>query len=65
MPTPEPTKPETKVVEFHRLSMAAYEALEKKCPAPLVNSDTTAHQAGYMLGVQYVLTLLRDGYRVG
>ena len=66
MATPDPTpKVEPTIVEWHKLSMASYEQLEKKCPAALVGDSTTDIQAGYMLGVQYVLMLLRDGYRVG
>lgn len=55
-----------KVVELHRLSQESYGKLEKELPAmPFVTADTTAHQAGFLLGVQLVLAKLRTGYVVG
>lgn len=44
------------------LNAAQYKALEDKLVGPCVNNNTTDLQAGYMLGVQAVLKLLREGY---
>lgn len=44
------------------LNEAQYKALEGKVIGPCVNNNTTELQAGYMLGVQAVLKLLREGY---
>ncbi len=52
------------VRETVRLTPAVYASLEKLCPPPRVTEATTDHHAGYMLGVQYVLKLLREGYVV-
>jgi hypothetical protein len=48
-----------------RLTKEVYEDLEKKLPAPAVQRDTTDLQAGFQLGIQHVLKLLREGYVVG
>jgi len=54
-----------KVTEVHRLSTEAYGKLEKALPAvPFVTAETTAHQAGFLIGVQLVLAKLREGYVV-
>lgn len=53
-------------VEFrHRLSPEAYAQLLKQCPMIAVTNDTSAHQAGFQLGVQHVLQKLREGFVVG
>ena len=51
--------------QYARLTKEVYEDLEKKLPAPSVQRDTTDLQAGFQLGVQHVLKLLREGYVVG
>ena len=38
--------------------------LRERLPRPVVTADTTAHQAGYQLGIQHVLELLRDGWTI-
>lgn len=48
-----------------RLDPAQMRELEKQVPAPVVTTATTELLAGYQLGVQSVLKLLRDGYVVG
>ncbi len=47
-----------------RLEPEVYAALEGKVPPPNVTTTTTELMAGYQLGVQTVLKLLRDGYVV-
>lgn len=44
------------------LNPVQYAALESKLLPPSVNNVTTPIQAGFMLGVQAVLKLLREGY---
>lgn len=58
-PEPKPT-----ITEIHRLSRPVYEDLEKKFSKLIVTSQTTAHEAGYQLGVQAILQELRRGYVV-
>jgi len=48
-----------------RLSPDAYAELERKVHPPFVQNETTVLQAGYQLGIQAVLKLLREGYVVG
>lgn len=53
-----------KTVQF-RLDQQVYEELEKKVMAsPIVTKETTELQAGFQLGVQHVLKVLRDGYTI-
>lgn len=47
------------------LSQEQYKRLEGQVIAPTANSNTTDIQAGFMLGVQHVLKLLREGYVSG
>ena len=48
-----------------RLDNRVYEELEKKVMGtPIVTKETTELQAGFQLGVQHVLKVLRDGYTV-
>lgn len=54
------SKPEDKVTEVHRLTPAAYRQLEKALPAASVPKDGTT--AAYQLGIQYVLSVLRNGF---
>lgn len=44
-----------------RLTDEVFRHIESKCPAPVVTHQTTDLQAGFQLGVQHVLKLLRDG----
>ena len=46
----------------HRLDHDQYLALAKQCDRPFVSEVTTPLQAGYQLGVQAVLKLLREGW---
>lgn len=55
------TEPTKAVV---RLSPEVYRQLEAKMYRPIVTAETTAHQAGYQLGVAAVLKELRNGYVV-
>ena len=56
----EPTQ--TKLIV--RLTTEVYRELENKMYRPVVTAETTAHQAGYQLGVAAVLKELRNGYVV-
>jgi hypothetical protein len=47
-----------------RLDETIYKELESKCPIPFVQGNTTELQAGFQLGVQHVLKMLREGYTV-
>lgn len=47
-----------------RLSQEVYRQLETKMYRPIVTAETTAHQAGYQLGIAAVLKELRNGYVV-
>lgn len=60
---PQPQQPQT--VELNRLTQAQYEAFEKKVHAvTIVNQTTTELQAGYQLGMQQALKVLREGWVV-
>lgn len=48
-----------------RLDKDVYEALVKRLPGIGVGTDTTELQAGYQLGVQHVLAILREGFVIG
>lgn len=54
--------PESKVIEVHRLSPESYKALEQTLPKPVSGGNNSAE---YLLGIQYVLTVLRNGYVSG
>jgi hypothetical protein len=51
--------------QVHRLSQEALMELRKKLPLPDVSSTTTDLEAGYKLGIQKVLDLLREGFVIG
>ena len=51
--------------ELYRLTPEVYEKLEAGLPKPIVTGQTTEHQVGYMLGIQYVLSVLREGFTIG
>lgn len=50
---------------MYRMDRTMYQELESKCMSPDVNTQDTQITAGYKLGVQKVLRLLREGYLVG
>jgi hypothetical protein len=50
------------VVRLNRLTPDQYRALEKKLAGISVTGTTTAHQAGYMLGIQQALAVIREGW---
>jgi len=52
------TKPENVVVA--RLSTEMYDHLVRQLPNPFVTKDTTDLEAGFRLGIQHVLYLLRE-----
>lgn len=47
-----------------RLSEKVYEQLENQLPVPMVTKDTSEHQIGFLLGIQFVLKTLRKGFVV-
>ncbi|UNY50201.1 hypothetical protein [Stenotrophomonas phage c9-N] len=52
-------------VEPNKLSDEQMRLLTRACGAmanPLVNGNTSQHEAGFKLGVQFVLSLCRDGW---
>lgn len=53
-----------KEVVVHRLTQEVYKHLENQMPAPFVSTATTEIQAGFALGVQFVLKQLREGFVV-
>lgn len=56
----------TKVVtQVHRLSKEAYVSLENQCGPIRPTTTTTPIEAGYALGVQHVLKIIRDGFTLG
>ncbi len=50
------------VQDVFRLNQQAYEALEKELPK--IGSTANPIEAGFLLGIQLVLTKLRLGYTV-
>lgn len=48
-----------------RLNPEVYRELENKLLPPTVVQGTTDIQAGFLLGIQHTLKLLRDGYTIG
>ena len=52
----------SKIERKVRLDLEELDALRRRLPRPAVTVDTTPLQAGYQLGVQQVLELLRDGW---
>jgi hypothetical protein len=51
-------------VERTVLTQAQYQSLEKQLQAPTVSVNTTEIMAGYQLGIQSVLKMLREGWVV-
>lgn len=60
-----PVTPSITTQVYHRLSQEAYTSLERQLPQATVNQETTQHQLGYLLGIQYALKVIRDGFAVG
>lgn len=60
-PTAEPTP---QIREILRLDPLAYQTLRLKMPRPVVGAATTPTEAAYLLGIAYVLDVLRDGFVV-
>lgn len=59
-------EPKIKLVEVIRLTKPVYDAIEKQIAynTMVVGKDTSPLQAGWMLGAQAVLKVLRDGYTI-
>lgn len=55
----------TQPVEMARLTQDVYLKFEQQLGQPVVTQATTELQAGYMLGIQHALKLLREGFVVG
>lgn len=52
----------TEAIELVRLSKEHYDRLEASLRQPVVSATTTAHEAGFLLGIQHVLRHLREGW---
>jgi hypothetical protein len=50
------------ITEVVRLTPLIYRVLEERVSVTAVTSGTTELQAAWMLGVQHVLKMLREGY---
>lgn len=50
------------VVRVNRLTPDQYKLLEKKVAGISMSASTTSLQAAYMLGVQHVLAVIREGW---
>ena len=48
-----------------RLDRETYDALARQFGNPVATASTTPIQAGYLMGVQDVLRVLREGFVVG
>lgn len=57
-----PTAIRDELTHLYRLTPDVYAKLEKQCASPAVTSTTSELEAGYKLGVQQVLKLLREGF---
>lgn len=53
---------DSKILEVVRLDPRQYAELERQMPGPNVGPNTTDLQAGFALGIQFVLKHLREGY---
>ena len=54
-----------KPTELVRLHYREYEKLEQMMPKPIISDKDTELKAGYLLGIQHVLKVLRDGWKTG
>lgn len=50
-------------IDHHRLTVDQYKAFEKSLPG--LGEPRTDLQAGYLLGIQHALKVLRDGWVIG
>jgi hypothetical protein len=57
--------PDEKPLVVDRLSEPMYAKLESLLPKPMVQPGTTDIQAGYLMGIQHVLSVLRTGFVYG
>lgn len=48
-----------------RLDQDALDDLIKQLPRPVPSTSTTDIQAGFLLGIQHVLDILRSGFTTG
>lgn len=55
----EPVEP---IRQIARLTPAMMKALRKQMPGPGVSQHTTELQAGFQLGIQFVLDKLQEGF---
>lgn len=55
---------QTTVVQVARLTTEVYKALEAQCLPPMLTDNSTAITAAQIVGMQYVLKKLRDGFVV-
>lgn len=53
------------MTDMFRLTPEVYEKLEQQLPKPMVTANTTEHMIGYLLGIQFVLSVLREGFTIG
>lgn len=58
------TNPTPTIVPIYRFNEEQLRHLENTLPKIGLNGATTPLQAGYLLGIQQVLKVLRDGYTV-
>lgn len=59
------TTPAIPIIEVLRLEGAVYQQIAASFGPPTVTDKTTDIQAGYQLGVQAVLAVLRHGFVIG
>jgi hypothetical protein len=50
------------VTELYRLQPNTLIQLKAKLPPPLVDNSTTEHKAGFLLGIQYVMSILEKDF---
>lgn len=50
----------SKDIRLSRISEELMAEIVKKLPSPVVNNQTTDLHAGFLLGVQYVLNVLKE-----
>lgn len=53
---------EITIETMYRLNKEQYDQLVRQLPKPIPSENTTDIQAGYLLGIQFVLDKLREGY---
>jgi hypothetical protein len=64
MQQPKQTQPPA-IRGIERLDAQSIRALEKALPKPVINSNSSPQETGYLLGIQLVLNKLREGWLVG